>query len=180
VLFSNPFPVQTFLNHFFEHRQGDKESRSDPYSADSTGVDPPVERGERDTAARAPAEKAPSVSGSEHGQGSRRLFGILPPEGWNWSSNGVRLHGETIPPTKVHRRQTTVKREGLHFPQRVHAFHQAASANMNWKRSSASRCRSLKRSSSGSVSGKPNLAWSRSKKEGCWDSKQSGSRDWRR
>ena len=110
---SKPFPVQTFLYYFFEHGQGDKESRSDPYSADSTGVDPPVKRGERDAAARAPAEKAPGAGRSEHGQGSRRLFGILPPEGRTWSSNGVGLHGETIPPTKVHRRQTPLKHEGL-------------------------------------------------------------------
>jgi hypothetical protein len=108
---SNPFPVQTFLDNFFEHGQGDKESRSHPYSPYSTGIDPPVERGARDAAASAPAEKVPGVGGSEHGQESRRRFGILPPEGWNWSSNGVGLHGEPIPPTKitVDRRQSSVK-----------------------------------------------------------------------
>lgn len=98
---SKPFPVQTFLNNFFEHGQGDEEASSHPYSADSTGIDPPVERGARDGAAGAPAEKVPGVGGSEYGQESRRLFGVLPPEGWNWSSNGVGLHGETIPPTKL-------------------------------------------------------------------------------
>jgi hypothetical protein len=111
VLLSNPFPVQAFLDHFFEHGQRDEEAISHPYSADSTGVDPPVERGARDAAARAPAEKVPGVGGSEHGQESRRLFGILPPEGWNWSSNGVGLHGETIPLKNftVDRRQSNVK-----------------------------------------------------------------------
>ena len=98
---SNPFPVQTFLNNLFEHGQRDEEASSHPYSPYSAGIDPPVERGARDGAAGAPAEKVPGVGGSEHGQESRRLFGILPPEGWNWSSNGVGLHGETIPPTKL-------------------------------------------------------------------------------
>jgi hypothetical protein len=105
---SNPFAVQTFLDNFFEHGQGDKESSSHPYSPYSAGVNPPVERGARDATPSAPAEKAPSVGGGEHGQGSRRLFGILPSEGWNGSSNGVGRHGETIPPTKftVDRRQS--------------------------------------------------------------------------
>jgi hypothetical protein len=101
MLLSNPLPVQTFLNNFLEHGQRDEETSSHPYSADSTGIDPPVERGARDAAAGAPAEKVPGVGGSEHGQESRRLFGILPSEGWNWSSNGVGLHGETNPPTKL-------------------------------------------------------------------------------
>ena len=108
---SNPFTVQTFLDNFFEHGQRDEEAISHPYRTYSAGVDPPVERGARDGAARAPAEEAPSVGGSEHGQESRRRFGILPPEGWNWSSNGVGLHGETIPPTKftVDRRKPSAK-----------------------------------------------------------------------
>jgi len=79
---SNPFPVQASLDNFFEHRQRDEEAISHPYSADSTGVDPPIKSRERDAAARASAEKAPGAGGTEHGQGSRRLFGILPPEGW--------------------------------------------------------------------------------------------------
>jgi hypothetical protein len=79
---SNPFPVQTFLNNFFEQGQGDKEASSHPYRAYSTGIDPAVERGARDAAAGAPAEKAPGVSGSEHGQGSRRLFQVLPLLSW--------------------------------------------------------------------------------------------------
>ncbi len=108
---SNPFPVQTFLDNFFEHGQRDEEAISHPYSANPTRVNPPVERGARDAAARAPAEKAPGVGGSEHGQESRGLFGTLPPEGWNWSSNGVGLHGETIPPKNltVDRRQSSVQ-----------------------------------------------------------------------
>jgi hypothetical protein len=96
---SNSFPVQALLDHFLEHRQRDEEANSHPYSPYSAGIDPPVERGARDAAAGAPAEKVPGVGGSEHGQGSRGRFGFLPPEGWNGSSNGVGLHGETIPPT---------------------------------------------------------------------------------
>ena len=108
---SKPFTVQTFLNNFFEHGQGDEESRADPYSPYSARIDPPVKRGARDAAASAPTEKAPGAGGSEHGQESRRLFGTLPPEGWNWSSNGVGLHGETIPlkNSTVDRRQSNVK-----------------------------------------------------------------------
>jgi hypothetical protein len=101
MLLSNPLPVQTFLNNFFEHGQGDKESGSHPYRAYSARVDPTVERSARDAAASTPTEKVPGVGGSEHGQGSRPVFGILPSLGWNWSSNGVGLHGETIPPTKL-------------------------------------------------------------------------------
>ena len=108
---SKPFPVQTFLDNFLEHGQRDKEAETHAHGADSTGIDPPVERGARDAAAGAPAEKVPGVGGSEHGQESRRRFGILPPEGWNWSSNGVGLHGETIPPIRftVDRRQSSAK-----------------------------------------------------------------------
>ena len=71
---SNSFPVQAFLDDFLEHGQRDKEAEADAHGADSAGIDPPVERGARDAAAGAPAEKAPGMGRSEHGQGGRRLF----------------------------------------------------------------------------------------------------------
>jgi len=83
MLLSNPFPVQTFLDNFFEHGQRNEEAISHPYGPYSAGVNPPIKRGARDAAARAPAEEVPSVGGSEHRQESRRLFGILPSKGWN-------------------------------------------------------------------------------------------------
>jgi hypothetical protein len=75
---SNSLPVQTFLDNFFKHGQRDKEAESDAHGADSAGIDPAIKRRPGNRSAGAPAEKAPSISGSEHGQGRRRLFGILP------------------------------------------------------------------------------------------------------
>ena len=78
---SNPLPIQTSLDNVLQQGQGDKEAESHAHDADPPGVNPAVKGGSGDFAAGAPAEHAPSMRGSEHGQGGTLGFGNPPHRG---------------------------------------------------------------------------------------------------